>query len=95
MKRLLNFYLQRKERIELFSEYPDNWEELLEKGSINKDQIEIEAEKAVVSGDYSLYQKVLEGMQLSELREKFPEIKARSSKDFAEKVVEFLKTVKK
>lgn len=63
------------DRIRLFSEYPENWEELV-KGKPEY----TEEEKALISE--------LEKMKLDELKELYPGIKVKSKKAFIKKVIE-------
>jgi len=69
------FLKERKERIELFEKYPENWEELLKDGNIA-----IEAERLALKES-------LEEMTLAELKEKYPAIKEKKKALFISKIL--------
>lgn len=89
----LEFLSIRKERIDLFSKYPENWEELLEgdqQEPVMDDvvtQADVDPLKAEENEDDILRTQLGE-YKMSELREMYPEIKATSKADFIDKVIQ-------
>jgi hypothetical protein len=72
-----------KMRIANFSKYPADWEQRVENRVNGKVNTETTTEKADKETETNL-----EGMKLSELREMFPQIKARSKKEFLKELAE-------
>lgn len=83
----LEFLSIRKERIELFSKYPENWEELVD--GKQEEVIVEEVDLDIPESDDEIEQlrSQLEQYKMQELREMYPEIKATSKEDFITQVL--------
>jgi hypothetical protein len=97
-KKAIAFLRENPERIRLFSKYPKNWESLIsgteeETKEEEEKRLAIEAElkasrEAVERGNTeNLSEEELSKMSLKELRELFPNVKARSIEEFVAEVV--------
>jgi len=78
----LEFLSINKERISLFSKYPENWEELLDNPTVEP-KVDVEPihleETPIIQSDL---RDELSKYKMQELREMYPDIKATSKEDF-------------
>lgn len=88
----LEFLRIRPERISLFSEFPQNWKELLnidEKDTVEpSNEVNTTENNEVSSNESTEYTKEeLESLKMGDLRYLFPAIKATSKKDFISQIL--------
>lgn len=81
----IEFLSIRKERIDVFSKYPENWEELVD-GKVKEPVVAL-TETVTDESEDDILREQLGEYKMSELRDMYPDIKATSKADFIEKVI--------
>lgn len=83
----LEFLSKRKERIDLFTKYPEDWEKQLEAFLGGVEEAKVVEAQSEEKSDEEVLREQLSAYKMTELREMYPDIKATSKADFIDKII--------